>query len=58
LNFAFTRFKELADKKHEIFDEDLARADERRNGAADDEHYKLVSSMFHSETGEAPQAKA
>jgi 2-isopropylmalate synthase len=34
LNVAFARFKELADKKHEIFDEDLAGAHVRRGGHA------------------------
>jgi 2-isopropylmalate synthase len=57
LNVAFTRFKELADKKHEIFDEDLHALMSDEWSLTDDEHYKLVSSMFHSETGEAPQAR-
>jgi 2-isopropylmalate synthase len=57
LNVAFTHFKELADKKHEIFDEDLHALMSDEMVPPDDEHYKLVSSMFHSETGEAPQAK-
>ncbi len=55
LNAAFARFKELADKKREIFDEDIYAL------VGDDgvppEYIRLVSSMFHSETGEAPQAK-
>jgi 2-isopropylmalate synthase len=57
LNTAFTHFKELADKKHEIFDEDLHALMSDEMVLTDDEHYKLVSSMFHSETGEAPQAR-
>ena len=57
LNAAFTHFKELADKKHEIFDEDLHALMSDEMVLPDDEHYKLVSSMFHSETGEAPQAR-
>jgi 2-isopropylmalate synthase len=57
LNAAFTHFKELADKKHEIFDEDLHALMSDEMVPTDDEHYKLVSSMFHSETGEAPQAR-
>src|SRR3989338_6172838 len=57
LNVAFTHFKELADKKHEIFDEDLHALMSDETVPPDDEHYKLVSSMFHSETGEAPQAR-
>lgn len=56
LNVAFTRFKELADKKREIFDEDLQAlvSDEM---PPEVEHFKLVSSRFHSETGEQPRAE-
>lgn len=57
LNVAFARFKELADKKHEIFDEDLHALMSEEVVTPEQEHYKLVSSMFHSETGEAPQAR-
>ncbi|MFD1245647.1 2-isopropylmalate synthase [Paralysiella testudinis] len=57
LNAAFARFKELADKKREIFDEDLHAlvSDEMINLAQ--ERYKYVSLKIHSETGEAPQAE-
>jgi len=57
LNAAFARFKELADKKHEIFDEDLQLlvTDERAASAGD--VYKLVSLRVCSETGEIPQAE-
>ena len=58
LNVAFARFKDLADKKHEIFDEDLHAlvSDEiHLHDAA--EHYKLVSLAAHSETGERPYAR-
>jgi 2-isopropylmalate synthase len=57
LNAAFARFKELADKKREIFDEDLQALVSDELVAADVEHYKLVSSRFHSETGEEPRAE-
>ena len=57
LNAAFTRFKELADKKREIFDEDLQALVSEETVTAEVEHYKLVSSMFHSETGESPLAR-
>jgi 2-isopropylmalate synthase len=57
LNVAFAHFKELADKKHEIFDEDLHALMSDEMVVTDDEHYKLISSMFHSETGEAPLAR-
>jgi 2-isopropylmalate synthase len=54
---AFAKFKELADKKGEVFDEDLHALMSDEVVTPDDEHYKLLSSMFHSETGESPQAK-
>jgi 2-isopropylmalate synthase len=56
LNATFIRFKELADKKHDIFDEDLhvLVSDETMSLQ---EHYKLLSLTAHSETGETPYAK-
>ena len=56
LNATFVRFKELADKKHDIFDEDLHAlvSDETMSLQ---EHYKLLSLTAHSETGETPYAK-
>jgi len=56
LNAAFTRFKELADKKHDIFDEDLHALMSDEAVTPEQEHYRLVSSRFHSETGETPSA--
>ena len=56
LNSAFTRFKELADKKHDIFDEDLHALMNDEAMAPAQEHFRLVSTRFHSETGETPQA--
>lgn len=58
LNAAFKRFKELADKKHEIFDEDLhALITEENLEHVVNEHYRLIALTAHSETGEAPYAK-
>ncbi|HPP48172.1 MAG TPA: 2-isopropylmalate synthase, partial [Accumulibacter sp.] len=57
LNLAFARFKELADKKHEIFDEDLQALVSDEDLATDDEFYKLVYSRVCSETGETPDAE-
>ncbi|ENO86306.1 2-isopropylmalate synthase [Thauera linaloolentis] len=57
LNHAFSRFKELADKKHEIFDEDLHALMRDETITPETEHYRLVSSRFHSETGETPRAE-
>ena len=57
LNAAFKRFKDLADKKHEIFDEDLqALMSEGEHDEIAAEHYRLVSLTAHSETGELPYA--
>ena len=57
LNAAFARFKELADKKTEIFDEDLQALVSDEGVAAENEHYKLVYSHVCSETGETPLAQ-
>lgn len=56
LNAMFTRFKDLADKKHEIFDEDLHAlvSDEAQ---IPEEHYRLLSLVARSETGEKPFAQ-
>ena len=57
MNRMFARFKDLADKKREIFDEDIhALVSDDVVDPADD-HYKLIAYSFHSETGEAPQAR-
>jgi 2-isopropylmalate synthase len=56
LNAAFTRFKDLADKKHEIFDEDLQALVTESGLEAENEWVKLVSLKSCSETGETPQA--
>ncbi len=58
LNAAFKRFKDLADKKHEIFDQDLqALISEEESEHLESEHYHLVSLTAHSETGVLPFAK-
>ncbi len=56
LNDAFRRFKDLADKKHEIFDEDLQALATDVGIDAENERVKLVSLKVCSETGETPQA--
>jgi 2-isopropylmalate synthase len=55
-NAAFQRFKELADKKHEIFDEDLHALVSAEAVAAESEHWRLVSMRQASGTTEKPQA--
>ncbi|MBU1214905.1 MAG: 2-isopropylmalate synthase [Gammaproteobacteria bacterium] len=57
VNAAFARFKELADKKHEIFDEDLQALVSDEEAAQVSEHYRLVSMGAHSETGVLPVAR-
>jgi 2-isopropylmalate synthase len=57
LNAAFARFKELADKKREIFDEDIQALLSDETVTPEDERYKLVALTAHSETGEQPFAR-
>jgi 2-isopropylmalate synthase len=57
LNHAFTRFKELADKKGEVFDEDLHALVSDETVTPEREHYKLIALKVVSETGEVPQAE-
>ncbi|NOQ82116.1 MAG: 2-isopropylmalate synthase [Methylophaga sp.] len=55
LNDAFYQFKQLADKKHEIFDEDL-QALITEVSADTKEHFKLIALKVCSETGETPNS--
>ncbi|BAN69621.1 2-isopropylmalate synthase [endosymbiont of unidentified scaly snail isolate Monju] len=57
LNEAFARFKELADKKHEIFDEDLQALVTDRGLEKINERVKLMALRVCSETGETPRAE-
>ena len=56
LNAAFARFKELADKKREIFDEDLHALVSDEMGNMNTESYKFISQKISTETGEEPSA--
>jgi 2-isopropylmalate synthase len=56
LNSAFVRFKDLADKKHEIYDDDLQAIVTEANLEAENERVKLVGLKVCSETGETPNA--
>ncbi len=56
LNEAFFRFKQLADKKHDIFDEDLQALISEVSFETEDEHTKLIALKVCSETGEVPNA--
>src|SRR5213078_1320137 len=53
----FAKFKELADKKREIFDEDLQSLFSDEAVTPAEEHYKLVSLVAHAETGDKPYAR-
>ncbi|BAU47317.1 2-isopropylmalate synthase [Sulfurifustis variabilis] len=57
INSAFERFKELADKKHEIFDEDLQALVTEEGIEQENEHFRLVSLRVCSETGTTPHAR-
>ena len=55
---AFRRFKDLADRKADIFDEDIhALVSDQGLQGQSDEHFKLVSMTQHSATGEQPHAR-
>jgi len=56
MNAAFARFKDLADKKREIYDEDLHALVSDEVMAEAHEYYKLVYLHVCSETGETPHA--
>ena len=53
---AFVRFKTLADKKHEIFDEDLIALVSESDSEQVNEKLQLVSMSASSVTGEIPKA--
>jgi 2-isopropylmalate synthase len=57
LNTAFQLFKQLADKKHEIYDEDLQALVTDTRAAAAAEHVQLVALEVQSKTGETPVAQ-
>jgi len=57
LNDTFARFKDLADKKHEIYDDDLQALVTEANLEAENESIRLISLRVCSETGETPHAE-
>ncbi|MDM8544851.1 2-isopropylmalate synthase [Candidatus Venteria ishoeyi] len=57
LNKAFARFKELADKKHEIYDDDLQTLISETALTNYEGPIELITSRVISETGEMPSAK-
>jgi 2-isopropylmalate synthase len=56
VNAAFAKFKELADRKSDIFDEDIVALVMDESVTAENEHYRLLALSQHSETGERPHA--
>ena len=56
VNFAFAKFKELADHKSEIFDEDILALASDESVSQNNDQCGFVSLSQHSETGEPPQA--
>ena len=56
INTAFARFKELADRKSEIFDEDILALVSDESVTHENEQYGFVSLSQQSETGERPHA--
>lgn len=57
VNAAFARFKDLADRKSEIFDEDIIALVSDESVTAEQEHYRLLALSQHSEMGERPHAR-
>jgi 2-isopropylmalate synthase len=56
VNKAFQRFKDLADKKADIFDEDLQALVAQEAGVSSEEHWRLVTMNQASGMGERPHA--
>ncbi|HEX6704563.1 MAG TPA: 2-isopropylmalate synthase [Albitalea sp.] len=57
VNAAFAKFKELADRKSDIFDEDIVALVMDESVTAEHEHYRLLALSQRSETGERPHAR-
>ncbi len=57
VNAAFARFKDLADRKSDIFDEDIIALVGDESVTHEKETYRLLSLEQHSGTGERPHAK-
>ncbi|MHB1528213.1 MAG: 2-isopropylmalate synthase [Acidiferrobacteraceae bacterium] len=56
-NAAFERFKDLADKKHDIFDEDIQALVGEGTARQVEETFALLSLKVSSETGRRPRAE-
>ncbi len=56
INAAFARFKDLADRKSDIFDEDIIALVGDESVTPEREHFRLVAMHQHSGIGEHPHA--
>jgi 2-isopropylmalate synthase len=56
VNAAFAKFKELADRKSDIFDEDILALVMDEAVTSEHEHYRLIGLSQHSEMGARPHA--
>jgi 2-isopropylmalate synthase len=56
INQAFTRFKELADRKERDFDEDILALVNAEGAEHQDNQFQFISLAQQSETGERPHA--
>jgi hypothetical protein len=52
-----TRFKDLADRKSDIFDEDILALVSDESVTPSSEHYRFLALSQQSETGERPHAR-
>jgi len=57
VNEAFMRFKELADRKADIYDEDILAIVSEEEHSHGNEYFRFVSLSQRSETGERPHAR-
>ena len=57
INAAFARFKDLADRKSDIFDEDILALVNDESVTPEREHYRLLALAQRSEMGERPHAR-
>ncbi|MDE2612955.1 MAG: 2-isopropylmalate synthase [Burkholderiales bacterium] len=57
VNAAFARFKDLADRKSDIFDEDILALVNDESVTPEHEHYRLLALAQRSEMGERPHAR-
>ncbi|MET0381901.1 MAG: 2-isopropylmalate synthase [Burkholderiaceae bacterium] len=57
VNAAFARFKDLADRKADIFDEDIVALVSDDSVVATHEHFRLIAMSAHSETASRPHAE-